>query len=428
MDEKLPTSDLNDFEKQLSSEIIDLDAPAKVENVRLVEDKKNTIVSRPIVNKVIEQAPPQNLVKVQKNMVLCFISDATGCGFIRCFQPFSYLNFVFGKSQTLMPIISCAFIQDENILIRTRTVYFQRQMAPEHLKMIMWYKDRQPTFKFKMVWEMDDHIWWEDKAKKVNGVPPYNFGATGITEEVKAASIKIMNCMDTLIVSTQFLADYIRNELGVKVPIKIVPNHVAKYFWKDGNKRTITERIAKPKVIYTGSPTHYSNERKMYGDWENSAWREFVIKNVKEDKISFTCFGGLPWFLEEIKDKIKIIGWLNSFQYHLGVLGEKADFGLMPLVPNNFNRGKSNLKYLEYCAGGILGIGTSFKDGSPSPYDCMDVKLMNDCSLKQIEETFDYFRDPQHYNEVIANQYKFLDDKGHWLESKKFIDNFISIL
>lgn len=422
MDGNIKTSDLNEFEKQIDN-VVDLDQPG-----RLSEDKINSISSDVKQNVVVEAAPPPKMIKVHKNIVLCFISDATGCGFIRCFQPFSYLNFVFGKSQTLMPIISCAFIHDENVLIKTRTIYFQRQMAPEHLNMIKEYKNKQSTFKYKMIWEMDDHIWWEDKEKTINGVPPYNFGASGITKEVKLSSIEIMNMMDQLIVSTQFLADYISKELGVKVPIKVVPNHVAKYFWKDTTKKAITSKIEKPKVIYTGSPTHYSNEKKLYGDWENSAWREFVVKNVKDNKISFTCFGGLPWFFDEIKDKIKVIGWLNSFQYHLGVMGEKADFGLMPLVPNNFNRGKSNLKYLEYCASGVLGIGTSFVDKTVSPYDCMDVKLMNNCTLSQIEELFETYRDPKNYNRAIENQYKFLDDNGHWLESKKWIDNFMSVL
>ncbi len=432
MDEKLLTSDLNDFEKQLEGELV-IDLDVKPTQKRLDENSKNSIVGRTVFsNNPLPVAQPEpskdQLVKVQKNFVLCFISDATGCGFIRCHQPFSYLNFVFGKSQMLMPIISPAFIQDENILIRTRTVYFQRQMAPEHLKMVTWYKERQAAFKYRMIWEMDDHIWWEDKERKINGVPPYNFGAPGITEDVKYSSIKIMNLMDMLIVTTQFLADYIKNELGVKVPIKIIPNHVAKYFWKDGTKKKITEKIVKPKIIYTGSPTHYSNEKKMYGDWENSAWREFVVKNVKDNKISFTCMGGLPWFFEEIKDKIKVIGWLNSFQYHLGVMGEKADFGLMPLVPNNFNRGKSNLKYLEYCAAGIVGVGTYFIDKTPSPYDSMSVKVPNNCSLNQIEEVFDYLKVPEHYNHVVDSQYKFLDDNGHWLESKKWIDNFLTVL
>lgn len=424
MDGKIPTSDLSDFEKQLDN-VVDLDSP-KVE--RLSEEGLNKIIVE------AKQAPqpannPAKMVKVPKNILLAFISDSSGCGYIRCFQPFSYINFAFGRNQTLMPIISCAFIHDENILLRTRTIYFQRQMSPEHLQSVIWYKQNQQNFKYRMIWEMDDHIWWEDKARKINGVPPYNFGSPGITEEVKQASIQIMNLMDQLIVSTEFLAHYITKELGVKVPVKVIQNHVAKYFWKDGNRKKITERITKPKVIYTGSPTHYSNEKKMYGDWENSAWREFVIKNVKDNKISFTCFGGLPWFFEEIKDKIKVIGWLNSFQYHLGVLGEKADFSLMPLVPNNFNRGKSNLKFLEGCAAQVISIGSYFPEFEwKGPYENITTKLKWNCSLKDIQDMMDHYCDPDNYNNMIAEQLHFLDKNNHWLESKGYVDSFVSVL
>jgi hypothetical protein len=423
-------SNMDDFEKQLEqNNIVDLDSQIDASS-RLSEDKINSIdiSNLPSVPSAPQQIP--QTVKVQKNIVLAFISDATGCGFIRCFQPFSYLNFVFGKNQTLLPIISSAFIQDQNILVRTRTIYFQRQMSPEHMRMVAWYKQHQSNLKYKMVWEMDDFIWWEDKERKVHGVPPYNFGAPGITEAVKSASIEIMKMMDELVVSTQPLADYIKNELNIPVPVTVIKNHVAKYFWKDGLSKKKTEKIVKPKIIYTGSPTHYHNDLKHPGDWENSAWREFIVKNVKENKIDFTCFGGLPFFFEEIKDKIKVISWLNSFQYHLAVLGEKADFGIMPLVPNWFNYCKSNLKFLEYSAAGVLAIGTYFKENTPyqGPYHDMRVKLDSKASLKEIQETFEYYSDPTHYNEMITWQNNYLNENGHWLESQKYVNEFLKVI
>lgn len=433
MNEQVKTSTMDEFEKQLEeNNIVDLDSQLEE---RLSEDKINSIdISKDYRPKnQIQNNPPQNqqVVKIPKNLVLAFISDATGCGFIRCFQPFSYLNFVFGKSQTLMPIISCAFIQDQNILLRARTIYFQRQMAPEHLKMISWYKQHQQTFKYKMIWEMDDHIWWEDSERKVHGVPPYNFGAPGITEVVKMSSIEIMKMMDLLVVSTQPLADYIKNELKVNVPIKVIKNHVAKYFWKDGNTRKITEKIVKPKFIMTSSPTHYSAEKKLRGDFENSAWVDYILKNVKENKIDFTVIGGLPFFFDEIKDKIKVLPWLNSFNYHLAVMGEKAHFGIMPLVPNMFNVGKSNLKFLEFAASRILSFGCYFKEGYKGyqgPYYDLPVKLDWRCSLEEIEKAVEYYSLPENYNRIIDEQLKYLDVNGHWLESKKYVDDFLTIL
>jgi hypothetical protein len=434
MQNEVKVTNMDDFEKQLneSSNVIDLDDKPIVN--RLKENEINIIDGSREFNKpeIVAQAKPEEKkVKVNKNVILALQSDASGCGFIRCFQPFSYLQFVFGKDQKLLPIISSIFIQDENTLLRTRTIYFQRQMSPEHLKQVKWYKERQSTFKYRMTWEFDDHIWWEDDARTIHGVPSYNFGSKGITEDVKHASIEIMNLMDQLIVSTQPLADYIKNKLGVKVPIKVIKNHVAKYFWKDGNPRKITEKIVKPKFIITSSPTHYDNANKNAGDFKDSAWVEYLVKNVKEDKISLSCLGGLPFFFEHIKDKIKVIPWLNSFQYHNQVLGERADFGIMPLVPNLFNVGKSNLKFLEFSAAKIVAFGTYFKDGYQGyqgPYHDMPLKLDYKCTVKQIEDNVEFYSQPENYNKIVDMQLKYLEDNGHWLESPKWINEFLSVL
>lgn len=431
MNEEKLTSDMELFEKQLEgSNVVDLDSQLES---RLSEDKINTIDITKNYRPKNAPQPQQNQqqVKIQKNVVLAFISDGSGCGFIRCFQPFSYLNFVFAKSMTLLPIISSCFIHDHDILMRARTVYFQRQMSPDHLRSCLWYKQHQQMFKYKMVWEVDDHIWWEDSERKIHGVPPYNFGATGITEEVKYSSIEIMKMMDELIVSTQPLADYIKNELKIEVPITVIKNHVAKYFWKDGNSRKITEKITKPKFLMTSSPTHFHQEKKLMGDFENSAWVEYIIKNVKENKIDFTIIGGLPFFFDEIKNRIKVIPWLNSFNYHLAILGERAHFGIMPLVPNNFNVGKSNIKFLEFSAAKILAFGTYFKEGYKGyqgPYHDMPVKLDWKSSLEEIEKTVNFYRQPENYNKIIDEQSKYLDVNGHWLESKTWVDSFLKVI
>ena len=129
---------------------------------------------------------------------------------------------------------------------------------------------------------------------------------------------------------------YIENELKITVPITVVPNAVPMYFWGNKKKSPKKNPIKKPRIVYTGSPTHYSNQEKLLGDFENS-WKDFVIKNVLEDKIQFICMGDLPWFFEGIKDKIGIIPWVNSYQYHLAVKDVNADFAIGPLVKNNFN-------------------------------------------------------------------------------------------
>lgn len=435
------TSNLEEFEKQLNestkkNNIVSLD------NVILSvgELKENAIntIEESFTGKIapVQQALQNNstnfadrgVIKVQKNFILAFQSDNSGCGFIRCNLPFSYLQFLYGRSQTFIPQTTMFFVMQPEILMRARTLYFQRTMAPEHVNAVRVYKQNQQKFKYKMVWEMDDHIFWEDDERKVHGVPPYNLGGRSITEHVKNAAIEIMKMMDLLIVTTEFMKYYIHEKLKVDVPIHIVPNYAAKFFWKGLRRPPITAPVAKPKFIYTGSPTHYDNETRQHGDWENPAWRDFIIKNVNEGKISFTCMGGLPWFFEGIRDKIKIMPWVNSHNYHMAVLSERADFGLMPLVPNNFNRSKSDLKMREYYAAGVLAIGCYFDDKWSGPYGEMSVKLKHDCSIKDIEDLVSKYRQPDLYNKTIKDQFDWMDANGGWLESKMWIDNFVKAL
>ena len=134
-----------------------------------------------------------------------------------------------------------------------------------------------------------------------------------------------MNLMDIVCVSTEFLKEYIGNKLGVKNEIIVLPNAIPKFFWGD-SKNSISEKIKFPKVIYRIT-YHYHNLKRLKGDWNNE-WVEWVIKNVKDKKIQFVCMGGLPFFFESIKivKIFKIINWINSFQYHLVVRSENADF------------------------------------------------------------------------------------------------------
>lgn len=365
------------------------------------------------------------LMKVQKNLVISYVSDSTGCGHIRNIFPMTYLNSIFGKTGKFNVIISPVMLFQHDVLLRCRSIFFQRTMAPGHMKAIQMYKDAQKKYGFKMIYDIDDFIW--EGPDEGESIPEYNFGKQGISKEVQQASLDIMNEMDIVCVSTDFLGQYIREHGVTKPEIRTIYNAVPQYFWGPHRKRPIKEKIKKPRVIYTGSPTHYNNQTRMKGDWEN-AWTEWVIKNVKDGKIEFCCMGGLPFFFESIKNRIKVINWVNSYQYHLPIKDFRADIGIAPLVPNYFNYSKSCIKYTEYCASGILGIGTVFTNGKPSPYDVNIVKAPDNITVKQIDNLIDEYTEPEKYNEVIKKQYRQMDENGWWLESPKYVKMLTEIL
>lgn len=364
--------------------------------------------------------------KINKNIVLVYNSDFTGCGHIRTIVPALYLNAVFGRANQLQCITTTNMIYQEDILKRTRSILFQRTMGPQSIGVIQHYKELQKKYKFKMVYDIDDFIWTGDLEGE--DIPDYNFGKRNITPIVQQSSIDNMKLMDQIMVTSQFLKDYIAS-FGIDPnKITIVHNTMPSFLWGSDKKQPITERITKPTIIWSASPTHWHNGEKLYGDMDN-AWREWVIRNVNLGKINYVQMGGCPWFFEEIRDKIKVIDWVDSLHYPGVVKSVNADFGISPLVPNHFNYSKSPIKYQEYCVSGIVGIGTVFTNGKPSPYDISQVRTEETVTVDQLDQLFfNHLCKPEVYNDILEKQYQQVRDENWILESSGFINMLTKII
>lgn len=401
MDKKLPTSNIDVFRQHLLN-------PNKSFELTTQEGK---------------------LMKVQKNLVLSYVSDAAGCGHIRNIFPMTYMNSLFGKTGRFNIIMSPVMIFQHDVLLRTRSIFFQRTMSPSLIKAIQSYKNNQKKYGYKMIYDIDDFIWQGPEEGEC--IPAYNFGGKSISDEVRKSSFEIMNMMDIVCVSTKFLGEYIKDHGVTNPEIKVVYNTVPQYFWGPNRKRPIQKKIEKPTFLWSGSPTHYSNQDKLKGDMDN-VWCEWIIKNVKDNKINFVQMGGLPFFFEPIKNKIKVIGWVNSFQYPIAVKSGRADFLIGPLVPNFFNASKSDIKAAEAYAVGAVFIGNTWKgtkyEKYPSPYDDCPVNVPYNISYEDLDKIIWDLTEPANYNKIIQQQYQIMDNNGRWLESQKYIQMMTSIL
>ena len=86
------------------------------------------------------------------------------------------------------------------------------------------------------------------------------------------------------------------------------------------------------------------------------------------------------------------------------------------------------MKFIEGSAVGAISIGTTFSSGHQSPYDSNIVKLPDNCSIEDIDQTIKFYCEPENFNKTLEEQYKYLDDHGHWMESEKYINKLASIL
>ena len=376
-----------------------------------------------------EKDDKKQFIKVKKNIVICLASDSSGCGFVRTVFPFSYLGAVFGRKQNINPIITPCFIRQQDILVRTRSILFQRQMTPEHLNIMRMYKNVQPQFKFKLVYDIDDLLWGRNEnygGTDKEGIPSYNFASDRVSEEMKLSALEMMRLADEVTVSTQYLKDHLINEQEVETPITVLENSVPIYLYGHRDKKLKVADITKPRILLNQSPTHYSNDKKLKGDFDN-AWCDYIIKAVKADKIDVSIIGGLPYYFEEIKDKIKVVPWLNMFQYPQKMKYLKPDFIVSPLKCNNFNSAKSDIKKIEAHAIGAIHIGTVFSDGTSSPYDKNLVKMKDDCTVEDIENLIDEYSKKDKYNDTMVAGYLDLETNNRYTEAGGYIQQLVNI-
>jgi len=185
----------------------------------------------------------------------------------------------------------------------------------------------------KIVYDVDDRF---------DAIPAENPAAAIYVEQKVADVWRILELADLVTVSTNNLRDYIKGHVGDKV--RVITNMVP--------AAIIPNRVPPPKdftrILWAGSPTHKRDLALI----EPALSRILCRGN---GKVRFTCFGerspeGLP------TDCVDMIGFVPFEDYLPKLADVGAHFGLAPLEDNAFNRGKSDVKFLEYAACGYASL------------------------------------------------------------------------
>lgn len=159
---------------------------------------------------------------------------------------------------------------------------------------------------------------------------------------------------DRLVVSTDYLADAYS---GFIPDIRVVPNRLEQAHWLPLRSHRRTTK--KPRIGWAGGTTHQ-------GDL-------LLLKEIVEqtrDEADWIFFGMCP---DEIRPLLAEYHGLVSFSEYPAYLASlNLDLAVAPLSQTAFNRGKSNLRLLDY---GILGIPVVCTDIEPyrnSPACCVN--------------------------------------------------------
>lgn len=383
-----------------------------------------------------------------KNIAIIYCRDTSGCSHVRLRYNAEYIN---GHELGIVPVLMPYYTFEAQYLAHAKSIVFQRPVNKVDIDLLTRYKELQPKFGYKLVGEFDDLIFITGDAEdeKEDGVPSYNPSSDQIHKNMKEMMDimrKTLPLLDLIVVSTPYLKKVIERVFHVS-NVLVVKNVVPRYLWNFERKKNITEDIIKPRVIYSGSPTHYRQPIPKLlpgqhpnfpnghpglpgdrGDW-NTALCDWVIKNVKEDKIDFYVMGALPFFWEEIKDKIQFIPWADSHTFPRKFMEVHADFSIASIVDNPFNRAKSSLRFTEACACGCVFMGNIFAANDDSPYREIheDCKFTDKASIDDIDNVFWKLCKKDKYNEILNWQYDFINNSGCWLESSQHLNEMMLV-
>ena len=281
-------------------------------------------------------------------------------------------------------------------------VYLQRVLTKEVFEPLIDFKKKTGV---KVIIDYDDAMWLEK-------LPAYN----GCLKPERAEKYRkdmaefLPELADVVTCSTEFL----KKELGkFHNDVRVFPNCLAAKEWSFGI-RPVPES---GKIFYAGSPTHYSNYRKLYGDW-TLPWVNYV------KKAGIKVMGAQPpWFLEGYGDRTPFV-WANGYARAMLRNTEDCGFVLATLEPNDFNRAKSDLKYLEAAAVGRVALVTDFP-GSPYADAHQLQKVPYNAGIKEIEAIV--AKAKENYREILMYQYRYLS--GRWLDNwiPKYSEMFLEV-
>lgn len=380
-----------------------------------------------------------------KNIAIIYCKDTSGCSHVRLRYNAEYINgYTMGVIPTLMPYPTF----DPVYLSRAKSIIFQRPITDSDVQILTRYKELQPKFGYKLVAEFDDLVFMTGEGKD-DGVPSYNPGHDTIVKHIDKSTKNLqtnIDMCDMVIASTPFLKRVIE-KIFHHPNVKVIKNVVPRYLWNFERKKKITEDIKKPKVIYSGSPTHFKTPIPTLkpgqhpnfpnghpgqpgdrGDWKTGLC-DWVIKNVKEDKIDFVVMGSVPFFFDEIRDKIQYIPWADSHTFPRKFMEVHADFSIATVVDNSFNKCKSSLRFTEACACGCVFMGNIFANNDDSPYREIhnDAKFTDKSTAEEIDKIFWALTKKDKYNEVMNWQYDFINTGNCWLESEGHINEMLDM-
>jgi hypothetical protein len=289
----------------------------------------------PQAHKPVKHGPPPGAVPREATLprYVNYLADYSGCGHWRILWPEAVINARGdGMSQS-----TTAMVTDPRWYTGVKAVKVQRQASSQQKEFIKFLKQVQQDHDFKIIYEVDDVVFREC-------IPDYNkFKFAFDTEEVT--------------VTCDFMRKLYQEKTGQE-KITVIPNFVpngwmGQLFNPRKIERAYETNKRKPRILYTGSGAHYDVDNKVGGKDDMFQVRDFIRKTV--NKYQWIFVGAFPPQLQDLvqQRKIEFYPWQPLLRYPYFIAGLDAQLMVAPLQVNDFNKAKSDIKFIEAC---VLGI------------------------------------------------------------------------
>lgn len=344
------------------------------------------------------------------SIIIIHSKDKSMCGQLRM-HAWTQLGAA-GRTGDFQFVVSPELVRDEYVLAHCACVVINRVMGPESSEYVKYYGRLKKKHGFRIVVDYDDVIWDVDGHSLLPSYNKCNFNPAKVGEYIESC----LQYIDEVTVSTRYLGAMWMRRFGSDKTVTLVPNYLPRA-WYGHNRRRHEGTVVKPKVVYGGSPTHYTEDN--LGDF-GGCWVPWLLAAVAGDKIELHMFGyklDAP-FLADIKDKVILHDPTSAWEWGSTLRDICGDIYMAPLAENHFNCCKSNLKLLEASACGMMLLGSSFRNG---PYEeAHPLSLVaNSWSPDQLQARVDRMCEQANANSILDHQDKLISN--YWLEDDRHI-------
>ncbi len=253
-------------------------------------------------------------------------SDHSACSFWRAIGPFNEL-----ERQGLINVIRGTYNESWTTLRRADMAFFQRPMSKRCKEQIFMAKD----VGLKIWIDLDDY----------SVIPEYHPVFDVYENEFdERLFFKYMLLADAVTVSTEFLKNHYLQYSNV---IEIVPNAINDY-WLSFKKPQ------QNNIIFLRGGDHHDHDMYFY--------KNAIIELSNKHSMKVIICGSNPIYFQQEIDNYSYAGNFNLHGYFAYILRFKPAIFALPFINCEFNRGKSNIGFLE----ATLAGGTSL---TPSWYN-----------------------------------------------------------